>query len=209
MNELNLQARQRVSDLVDGRLQGEECAQALEATRSDLQALQAWHLYHAVGDALRSPELATDGRDFAFLEKLESRLALEPTRPDPKQGIGIGSSVMTDTSHAAPNSVAVAANGLVFRWQMLAGVACTALLGVVGWSLWMQADGGHGGELASSTRAAPAAVAVVASETTMGTMIRDPRLDELMAAHRQLGGNSALQVPAGFLRNATYEGGGR
>lgn len=208
MNELNLQARQRVSDLVDGWLQGEECAQALEATRSDLQALQAWHLYHVVGDALRSPELATDGRDFAFLDKLERRLALEPTRPVP-QGVVSESSVVTDTSRAAPNSVAVAANGSVVRWQMLAGVACMALVGVVGWSLWTQADGSHGGQLASSTRANPDAVAVIATETTMGTMMRDPRLDELMAAHRQLGGNSALQVPAGFLRNATYEGGGR
>ena len=37
-------------------------------------------------------------------------------------------------------------------------------------------------------------------------MIRDPRIDELMAAHKQFGGTSALQMPAGFLRNATFEG---
>ena len=38
-------------------------------------------------------------------------------------------------------------------------------------------------------------------------MIRDPRLDEMLAAHRQLGGSaSALQTSAGFLRNATFEG---
>ena len=36
-------------------------------------------------------------------------------------------------------------------------------------------------------------------------MIRDPGLDEMLAAHRQLGGASALQTPAGFLRNATFE----
>jgi len=36
-------------------------------------------------------------------------------------------------------------------------------------------------------------------------MLRDPQLEELMAAHRQYGGVSALQMPAGFLRNATYE----
>jgi sigma-E factor negative regulatory protein RseA len=37
------------------------------------------------------------------------------------------------------------------------------------------------------------------------TMLRDPRLDELLAAHKQYGGASALQMPAGFLRNATFE----
>ena len=36
-------------------------------------------------------------------------------------------------------------------------------------------------------------------------MIRDPRLDELLAAHKQYGSTSALQMPAGFLRNATFE----
>ena len=40
-------------------------------------------------------------------------------------------------------------------------------------------------------------------------MIRDPHLDELLAAHRQFGGTSALQAPAGFLRNAAFEGPGR
>ena len=40
-------------------------------------------------------------------------------------------------------------------------------------------------------------------------MIRDSELDALLAAHRQFGGTTALQVPTGFLRNATFEGGGR
>jgi sigma-E factor negative regulatory protein RseA len=30
-----------------------------------------------------------------------------------------------------------------------------------------------------------------------------------MAAHRQFGSANALQTPAGFLRNATFEGSGR
>ena len=38
----------------------------------------------------------------------------------------------------------------------------------------------------------------------------DKEQDEgLLAAHKQFGGTSALQMPAGFLRNATFEGGGR
>jgi sigma-E factor negative regulatory protein RseA len=40
-------------------------------------------------------------------------------------------------------------------------------------------------------------------------MIRDPQLDALLAAHRQFGGTSALQMPTGFLRNATFEEGAR
>jgi len=40
-------------------------------------------------------------------------------------------------------------------------------------------------------------------------MLRDAQLDALLAAHRQLGGGSALQMSSGFLRNATFDGGGR
>jgi len=44
---------------------------------------------------------------------------------------------------------------------------------------------------------------VVASP--QGPMVRDARLEELLAAHKQLGGTSALQESSGFLRNATFE----
>jgi len=93
---------------------------------------------------------------------------------------------------------------------MLATAACVALVGVVGLQLWTL---GGARETAQMAVARPAAVPsvpdVVVADSAAGTMLRDPRLDELMAAHRQLGGHSALQVPAGFLRNATYEGAGR
>ncbi|MOA64864.1 hypothetical protein D3C78_1910570 [compost metagenome] len=35
-------------------------------------------------------------------------------------------------------------------------------------------------------------------------MLRDPRLDELLAAHRQYSSVAALQMPANFLRNASF-----
>lgn len=38
-----------------------------------------------------------------------------------------------------------------------------------------------------------------------GTMVRDARMQALLAAHQQFGGISALQMPSGFLRNATFE----
>ncbi|MOA28872.1 hypothetical protein D3C78_1498490 [compost metagenome] len=35
-------------------------------------------------------------------------------------------------------------------------------------------------------------------------MLRDPRLDELLAAQRQYSSAAALQMPANFLRNANF-----
>jgi sigma-E factor negative regulatory protein RseA len=45
----------------------------------------------------------------------------------------------------------------------------------------------------------------VVVQTAQGQVLRDVRLEELLAEHRQYGGMSALQMPAGFLRNATYD----
>jgi sigma-E factor negative regulatory protein RseA len=54
----------------------------------------------------------------------------------------------------------------------------------------------------------PETTAVVVN-TPQGAVIRDTQLEALMAEHRQHGGMSALQMPAGFLRNATYDATGR
>ena len=61
------------------------------------------------------------------------------------------------------------------------------------------------GPLGVPSQALPADQGVAVAGNEPQVMIRDPRLDELLAAHKQFGGTSALQMPAGFLRNATFE----
>ncbi len=196
MEKMNSIPNERICDLVDGYLPDGDGARAIEALLSDQQAVQTWHAYHVIGDVLRSTELAPSSSDHAFLERLERRLAQEPKRP------------LASQVHVEPATASLAsANASVFRWKMYAGVAGFALVGVVGLNLWTQVGSRTDAQVLAQDAVAPrAAATVVAAESSAGTMLRDPRLDELMAAHRQLGGHSALQVPAGFLRNATYEG---
>ena len=193
MEKMNSIPNERVCDLVDGRVPDGECAQAFEALLSDDQAAQTWHTYHVIGDVLRSAELAPTSSNHAFLERLERRLAQEPVRP-----VVIGS-VPPVVAHSGLPS----ANASVFRWKILASLASFALVGVVGLGLWTQT--GQHGDAQIAAQSAPVSALVVA-DAGVGTMLRDARLDELMAAHRQLGGHSALQVPAGFLHTATVEG---
>jgi len=199
MEQMNLVPNERICDLVDGQLISAECAQAFDALLSDRRAMQTWHAYHVVGDVLRSSELAPSGSDMAFLERLERRLADEPVRP-----------VVIQDNRVPVITGLASANASVFRWKMLAGLAGFALVGAVGLNLWTPTGLQGDAQIAvQGTVVAPAPKSLVAAETAAGTMLRDERLDELMAAHRQLGGHSALQVPAGFLRNATYEGAAR
>jgi sigma-E factor negative regulatory protein RseA len=57
---------------------------------------------------------------------------------------------------------------------------------------------------AQATTIAATVVTNVATPSAAGVMLRNPQLDALIAAHNQAGGSSALQMPSGFLRSATF-----
>ncbi|NJM44562.1 MAG: hypothetical protein HC858_12450 [Brachymonas sp.] len=106
-----------------------------------------------------------------------------------------------------------AANDSIFRWKMVAGFAALAAVGSVVWGLVGQQVPSGGAQLAQqsqpalSSAALPQGVITVQANASNSAesqvMIRDPRLDELLAAHKQFGGMSALQQPAGSLRSVS------
>jgi sigma-E factor negative regulatory protein RseA len=123
----------------------------------------------------------------------------------------LGSDLPSKSPQAAPVVIVRgnAANDTVFRWKMVAGLASLAAVAAVGWS--MVGPGGVQGPAGPQMAMLPPSPVVaettqpVTVETPQGPMVRDARLEELLAEHRQFGGMSALQMPAGFLRNATYD----
>ncbi|MGE4378150.1 MAG: hypothetical protein AB7E10_12430, partial [Burkholderiaceae bacterium] len=102
-----------------------------------------------------------------------------------------------------------AANAAQFHWKWIVGLASMATVAVVGWGVFgaLREQGASAVQLAASQPAVPL-VAVVDSTGAQQLMLRDPRLDELLAAHQQYGYTPALQMPAGFLRNAAFESAG-
>ncbi|NDP37387.1 MAG: sigma-E factor negative regulatory protein [Rhodoferax sp.] len=203
--------RELVSALADGQLRGEEFAHTVEWINQTEEARLTWHTYHLVGDVLRASEPVVSARDADFLRGLKLRLQQEsaPLRDvkatvlvaDEQYSTGVGR--QNDAKYSS-------ANDSRFGWKMLAGFASLSTLAVIGWQM---ASGG--GALSAAPRLAQ--VPVQATQPEAGSaqggtgvdrqrMIRDPQLDALLAAHKQFGGTSALQGPAGFLRNATFEG---
>ena len=195
--------REQLSALADGQLDGDAFAAALEfAAEEDGQT--TWQLYQLVGDVLRSPDLAQPANP-DFMARLRDQLALEP------QPVRIPAALPMEQAAAV---LAPAANASVFRWKMAAGFASLAAVVAIGWSSLanLQTPGASGAQLAVATdRSVVPATPVVAVADADGqqVMLRDPRLDELLAAHKQFGSTSALQMPAGFLRNATFDTLGR
>lgn len=236
MNENLDKYCEQVSALTDGQLRGLEFAQTVEVIGASSALRSSWHAYHVIGDVLRSSELVQSAGDVGFLARFQSRLAIETVGSAGKafrqSGTELAAGVVSLPSTALPSApvvtppaVADSANESDFRWKALAGFASIAAVVAIGWSATSGLNGqpgrSDGGQLAGTSLPSPVTSAAIAGLTATSTqtfnitgsgplvMIRDPHLDALLAAHKQFGGISALQMPTGFLRNATFEGSSR
>lgn len=216
-----------LSALVDGEIDPAELDQMLAEFGEQSDAFANWHAYQVIGDVLRSSAAAVSRQaPQAFLADVHAKLRIEAD----VQSADLSEAPKHPTRiSAAGHPQVFAANDAVFRWKLVAGLASLAAVMAVGWTVLGSAPAGAGGSdaqlaltaPASSRNASPSAQAAAAAatslsagaamvvNTTQGPLIRDAQLEALMAEHRQNGGMSALQMPAGFLRNATYEAPGR
>jgi sigma-E factor negative regulatory protein RseA len=159
---------------------------------------------------LRCSDLPDCTGDKAFVERLRARLTTQsPALPQvPGEAIAVPDlpSEPSVRSLSGKRLARPSANDAGVPWKWMAMAASFAAVAAVGWQVSKPAADA-GAMLAGaepSTRAAVAAQSVTAAPQPQ-LMLRDPRLDELLAAHRQSGGASALPTSAGFLRNATFE----
>jgi sigma-E factor negative regulatory protein RseA len=178
----------QISDLADGQLQGDAFAQAMTLMNDNSQARAQWSSLHLVGDVLRgkTPMASAEGVD--FLEKFRANLAREPA--------------LQAAIHAIPVKIepTPAANEPFFSWKWAAGLSALAASVMLGLNLigtTAVAPALSGSQLAQTT-------VPVAVDGQTAVMLRNPQLDALIAAHNQVGGSSAFQMPSGFLRSATY-----
>ena len=185
--------RELISALADGQLRGEGLARGVQAAAGD-EGRATWNAYCVIGEVLRSGRASATGTSSdAFLARLQARLQEEPAH----------------AADVAPVVAPIQARELAandWRWKLVAGVASVAAVAAVGWNVWGTAGGSASGPQLAAAPAAGVVPVAAASDPRAAAMIRDPRLDQLLAAHRQFGGSTALQAPSGFLRNATFEG---
>lgn len=192
-----------MSDLADSQLSDtQQLAQALDWASSDASVRATWHAYHVIGDTLRANSLANAAGDRAFVEKLQMRLAQE-SLPTP------GAVVQPSVNPARPRT---ATNLPSIAW--VASVGVTAMAAVV--LIWNLVGVGGPPHLDADMRlaqqtATPGSFSRVTAETAVtttaasGPMLRNAQLDELLAAHRQAGGLSALPQPVGLLHDVAFD----
>lgn len=188
--------RLSVSALVDGELSSAELEALFNDAISPSDWTAEWKTYHLIGDVLRGSQsaMALRAPSSAFAAAVTKRLSqeVEPSWSEASLTVAVRGA---------------AANDAVFRWKLVAGLASLAAVAAVGWSLvgLSATQAPQGPQIAVAPPSVQVAPLEVVVQTPQGQVLRDPRLEQLLAEHRQYGGMSALQMPAGFLRNATYD----
>ena len=193
-------AAEQLSALADGEVDGTAAGAACGAWKADAELRRTWHAWHLIGDVLRSEDLASSPvRDQRFLLALRERLAAEPVVLAPQ-----------------PLPTALAERRSAGRWLLPSAVAAGFML-VAGTFVVLDPTGTPqpvAPQLARVEPPAPAPIVQAAvrepalpvqAVAVNGRMIRDPRLEGYLAAHKQFAGTSALGVPSTFLRSATVD----
>ena len=218
MGEQDMTQREMISAMVDGELSSADLDRAIEVLESVDGGRAAWHCYHLVGDVMRGGVASDVRRDAAFLRRLQSALAHETlTVPALELAIAKVHPLGPTAEPLSARAGRPSANEARFHWRWVAGAEVMAVAVSVGWlTVSAPQQGGSVPMLAQvpTPAVAPLAGAASGSATVQAVVgqpaiLRDPKLDQWLAAHRQFGGASALQAPAGFVRNATFEGAAR
>jgi sigma-E factor negative regulatory protein RseA len=203
LNLSEADADSALSALVDGELPDLACDLLLRGVADAGQLHQQWLGYQMIGAALNGrPVVGSVRSSQDFLMGVMAGLPTDIPRelspaPDARL-VHVRSGV---------------ANDPVMRWKSVAGVASLAAVMAVSWTVLRETPGTPAtasGPVLALNELSPAATvesadSAVVVNTDQGTLIRDARLEQLLAEHRQYGSMSALQMPAGFLRSATHE----
>jgi sigma-E factor negative regulatory protein RseA len=173
-----------MSLLADGEVDGSDLERGCLQWREDARSREAWHVYHLIGDVLRSEELAkSPTRDAAFVHVLRQRMQAEPALLAPVP-------VLRRATRTRRRMFVAAAFGGV---AVVAGVvASSGSFRPQGWDAQSGLASGPMRPVAAS--AAPATMQRLDLD---GKIIRDARLDAYFEAHRGAVGAIPSALPGG------------
>ncbi|MDR3370550.1 sigma-E factor negative regulatory protein [Rhodoferax sp.] len=204
MSERLNECNERVSAMVDGQLSGDEFAHTVNFLVDTPEARHSWDTYHLVGEAMRSAGAPMCAHDPDFVARLRLKLADESPKSIAINSVSEQAKGLNSKKMAASNNN---------WWKRVAGLASIAVMGMLTWQgvvlLGPGVDRQSDAPLAQLSTPPSQVAVLVTADGASALMIRDPQLDALLAAHRQMGGATALQMPSGFLRNATFDEGKR
>lgn len=205
MNTKNM-TQEQISALADGELADAHVDIVLAALRQQ-ESRDTWNLYHYLGDALRSDELATTVLSSDFEKRMAARLEAEPAIVAPT--IQTGGGGQRTPYHGS------AGNRRTLRRFAMPGVAAAAVA-TLAFFTGPQMMVAMKGEPMSAPAQVVAAVsqnavtgasagtqvAVIGVAGQDGVVLRDPHIDEYLLAHQRF--SPSVYSTAQYARSATF-----
>ena len=208
---------EELSALLDGELQGGPVARICSDWRTDVRSRDTWHAYALIGDVMRCEDLAHScASDEQFLRDFRKRMAAEPVVLAPRvahhsvddlAGDGAVPALRPRRAWAWPAALAA---GFVVVIGALVGVQNPGVTASAEPQIAAVPAGNSTDSLVKVSQAEeaapPSGVYAAGMELVFdGQVIRDPRLDRYLLAHKQFAGTSVLGPTSGLLRNAAVE----
>lgn len=167
---------QRLSALLDGELDAQDCRALMERLRNDDEACRTWALLNCVGDAMRSAEVAAF-HSSGFVSRVSAALEREPTVLAPA---------------ALPQRSAVR------RW-LLPGAGAAAAAAVL---IAVGLPSRHGASPEATVAKAPPAPATAVVAAPAPVVDRSPQLERYLAAHRELADATVMPHSTPYVRTS-------
>ncbi|TMG75791.1 MAG: anti-sigma 24 factor [Betaproteobacteria bacterium] len=161
--------KEKLSALIDGELQGNDCQAHLGRLRTDTELRRAWDAYHLIGDALRGHV----GADFT--DRVVARLQEEPTVLAPQRR------KMTAAKRVAWYAMSAAAS--------VAAVTLVVLTASSGWRAEPQLAAGPETGVSGPVTTVAASV----SATDAGPLLVGVEVENYLLAHQPYSHISAMQ----------------
>jgi sigma-E factor negative regulatory protein RseA len=199
MNTKNM-TQEQISAFADGEVPDAQLETALAALhRPDGRA--TWDLYHQIGDALRSDEMAFS-LSSDFTARLAQRLNQEPTIIAP--AIASSHGAPQSSSEAAPAATRPAKRFLLPGMAAAAAVAAMAFVATPQLMVATKATPPTNAAtmLASAPQSMPAASKPRVTARQEGEVLRDPGIDEYLLAHQRF--SPSVFSTAQYARSATF-----
>lgn len=208
---------EELSALLDGELQGGPVERICSEWRTDVRSRDTWHAYTLIGDVMRCEDLAHScSSDERFLRDFRKRMAAEPVVLAPRAvkhsvdgSSGDGAVPMLRPRRAWAWPAALAAGFVVVMGAVVGvqnpGVTTSDEPKIAAAPAGNSTDSlvkvSLEEEVVPPSDVYPAGMELVFD----GQVIRDPRLDRYLLAHKQFAGTSVLGPTSGLLRNAAVE----
>lgn len=167
---------QRLSALLDGELDAGECEALVEHLRHDKDACRSWALLSCVGDAMRSPEVASCHSD-GFVARVSAALQGEPTVLAP---------------------AALPRRAVARRWLLPGAGAAVAAAVLI--AVGLPSQQASAPEVTVAKAPPGPTTTVVAAPTPV--IDRSPQLERYLAAHRELAEPTLMPNSTPYLRTS-------